>query len=52
MSATDNAPEYLDEKQTAAKVGLSRSSLRQDRHRGAGLPYVKFGQRIVPTSST
>jgi len=47
MSATDTAtPEYLDEKQTAIKVNMTRDSLRLDRHRGVGLPYVKFGHRI------
>lgn len=44
MDAT--TPEYLDEKLTAAKVGVSPGSLRQDRHRGVGLPYIKFGSRV------
>lgn len=39
-------PDYLDEKQTAAKVGVTPGSLRQDRHRGVGLPYIKFGSRV------
>jgi hypothetical protein len=40
------APEYLTEKQTAAKVGVSPESLRSDRHRGVGLPYSRIAQRI------
>lgn len=40
------APEYLDEKQTAAKVGVKPGSLRADRHRGVGLPYVRIAHRI------
>lgn len=44
MDAT--TPEYLDEKQTAARVGVTAGSLRQDRHRGVGLPYIKFGNRV------
>ncbi|GAS90485.1 helix-turn-helix transcriptional regulator [Mycolicibacterium brisbanense] len=40
------APEYLDEKQTAAKIGVKETSLRGDRHRGVGLPYVKIAHRI------
>ncbi|OKH63731.1 hypothetical protein EB73_25655 [Mycobacterium sp. SWH-M3] len=39
-------PEYLDEKQTAAKVGVKPGSLRADRHRGVGLPYVRIAHRI------
>ncbi|WP_445168764.1 helix-turn-helix transcriptional regulator [Mycolicibacterium sp. Dal123E01] len=39
-------PEYLDEKQTAAKIGVKSTSLRADRHRGVGLPYVRIAQRI------
>lgn len=39
-------PEYLDEKQTAAMIGVKSTSLRADRHRGVGLPYVRIAQRI------
>lgn len=45
-TATAPAPEYLDEKQTAAKVGVKETSLRADRHRGVGLPYVRIAHRI------
>jgi hypothetical protein len=41
------APEYLDEKETAAKVGVSPGSLRQDRHRGIGLPYVRLSANKI-----
>jgi hypothetical protein len=46
MTTSRTAPEYLDEKQTAAKVGVKPESLRGDRHRGVGLPYVQLGHRI------
>ncbi|TLH48785.1 DNA-binding protein [Mycolicibacterium neoaurum] len=36
----------MDEKQTAAKIGVKAASLRADRHRGVGLPYVRIAQRI------
>jgi hypothetical protein len=45
-STTLAPPEYLDEKQTAARIGVKPTSLRADRHRGVGLPYVRIAQRI------
>ncbi len=45
-TAALTAPEFLDEKQTAAKIGVKPASLRADRHRGVGLPYVRIAQRI------
>ncbi|EID10877.1 hypothetical protein MXEN_17038 [Mycobacterium xenopi RIVM700367] len=45
-TATGIAPEYMDEKQTAAKLGVKATSLRADRHRGVGLPYVRIAHRI------
>ncbi|MDX1881861.1 helix-turn-helix domain-containing protein [Mycolicibacterium sp. 120270] len=45
-TAAAPAPEYLDEKQTAAKIGIKPGSLRADRHRGVGLPYVRIAHRI------
>lgn len=40
------APEYIDEGQTAVKIGSTRAALRQARYRGTGLPYVRIGRRI------
>ncbi|WP_326544681.1 DNA-binding protein [Mycobacterium sp. 2-64] len=40
------APEYIDEGQTAAKIGSTRAALRQARYRGTGLPFVRIGRRI------
>jgi hypothetical protein len=47
MSDTDTVPALLwSEEYTAEVLGLTRQSLRADRHRCVGLPYVKFGNRI------
>jgi hypothetical protein len=47
MSDTDTVPALLwSEEYTAELTGLTKQSLRADRHRGTGLPYVKFGNRI------
>ena len=40
--------EYLNEKEVSRIIGRSISSLRQDRMRAVGLPYIKWpGQRRV-----
>ncbi len=39
-------PEFMDEKQTAAKVSMTPGALRLARHRGVGLPYTRIGTRI------
>ena len=47
MGDTDTMPALLwSEQYTAELTGLTKQSLRADRHRGIGLPYVKFGNRI------
>lgn len=46
MTADTDAVEYLDEGQAAAKISTTRNALRQARHRGTGLPYVRIGRRI------
>ncbi len=38
---------YLNEKETAAITKDSLSKLRNDRHNGRGLPYIKWGARAV-----
>lgn len=39
---------YLNEKEVAELTGRSISSLRHDRMKGAGLPYIKLpGQRRI-----
>ena len=38
---------YLNEKETAAITKDSLSKLRNDRHLGRGLPYIKWGGRSV-----
>jgi hypothetical protein len=47
VSDTNTMPGQLwSEEHTAELTGLTKQSLRADRHRGTGLPYVKFGNRI------
>lgn len=36
----------LDEYQVAKRESVSVDKLRQDRHRGTGIPYLKFGGTI------
>lgn len=38
---------YVDEKEVAETIGCSIQTLRNDRHLGRGLPYVKKGKRTV-----
>ncbi len=40
-------PQYLNERQVSKIVGRAIQTLRNDRHRGQGIPYVKMGQRSV-----
>ncbi|TXH20075.1 MAG: DNA-binding protein [Mycobacterium sp.] len=35
-----------DEQRTADETGIPVGALRQDRHRGTGLPYVRIGRRV------
>lgn len=37
---------YLTEKQAAELIGFSQVKLRNDRSRGVGLPYYKFGWSV------
>ena len=41
----------LNEREVALQIGCSPSKLRQDRCRGLGLPYVKFGRLVKYASS-
>lgn len=38
--------QYLNEKDVSAITGLSLSKLRNDRHRGVGMPYYKIGKVV------
>lgn len=38
--------ELWTEERTAAQLDITPGSLRQDRHRGIGLPYVRLGRRV------
>lgn len=37
---------YVDEKKVAKITGFALSTLRNDRHRGQGIPYVKRGRAV------
>ena len=38
---------FLNEKQVSIETGLSVSTLRAHRHQSKGLPYLKFGRRVL-----
>lgn len=44
--ATDALPVLLTEAQVSEATGLPAASLKAERTRGTGLPYVKFGRRV------
>jgi len=48
-----NAPkhEWLNEKEVAILIGVSVYTLRQHRHKGIGLPYVKYGKSVRYSSA-
>lgn len=37
---------YIREQEVAAKTGRALSTLRNDRHRGRGIPYYKLGKSV------
>jgi predicted DNA-binding transcriptional regulator AlpA len=37
---------YLTEKEVAALTGRALQTLRNDRHRGQGFPYIKYGRSV------
>lgn len=41
-----NVPVLLTEAQVSAMTGVPVTSLKTERCRGIGLPYVKFGRRV------
>lgn len=43
---TDQLPKLLRASEVAEWLGLTEAALAQDRHRGEGLPFVRFGTRI------
>ena len=38
---------YINEKEVSKITGRALSTLRNDRHAGRGLPYIKWGSRFV-----
>jgi predicted DNA-binding transcriptional regulator AlpA len=40
------APKYLDERQVSRLTGRAIQTLRNDRHKGQGLPYRKLGRLV------
>ncbi len=43
---TSTVPVLLTEQQVSAMTGIPVVSLRTERCRGTGMPYVKFGRRV------
>jgi len=41
-----NTLRLIDEKEVSKLTGRALSTLRNDRHRGRGLPYVKLGRSV------
>jgi predicted DNA-binding transcriptional regulator AlpA len=37
---------YIDEKEVSRITGRGLQTLRNDRHRGRGLPYIKMGRSV------
>ena len=37
---------YINEKEVARIIGRGLQTLRNDRHRGRGLPYIKMGRSV------
>lgn len=42
-----NEPEYVDDRQLAARTSISRDTWRQWRSRGKGPPYLLVGRRCL-----
>jgi len=42
----ENKVRYLNEKETSYLTGLALSTLRNHRHKGIGLPYIKVGRAV------
>jgi phage terminase Nu1 subunit (DNA packaging protein) len=43
----EQTPQYINEKRAAKVTDLSVQTLRNDRHRGVGIPYYKRGRRVM-----
>ena len=42
----DNLPRYINEQLVEKITGRACQTLRNDRHRGRGIPYVKIGRSV------
>lgn len=40
------SPKYLNEREVARITRRAMSTLRMDRHRGRGIPYIKYGKSV------
>lgn len=45
-TAASKLPDLLTEREVAALIGTTPGTLRGDRGKGRGLPYVKIGTRV------
>lgn len=41
------SPQFITEKEVSEITRISVSKLQSDRHKGTGMPYHKFGNRVV-----
>jgi predicted DNA-binding transcriptional regulator AlpA len=41
-----DTPKYIDEKEVSRITSRSVQTLRNDRHKGVGFPYVKLGRAV------
>ena len=39
-------PQYLNERQVSKMIGRAVQTLRNDRHRGQGIAYIKMGRAV------
>jgi len=47
MKSKNQKPTYINEKQLAKMVGRSERSIQIDRYKGRGIPYCKWGRRVM-----
>jgi hypothetical protein len=40
------SPKYIDEREVSKITGRGLQTLRNDRHKGQGFPYRKFGRQV------
>ena len=46
MANTIHSTQYIDEREVSRITGRALPTLRNDRHRGQGIPYSKIGRSV------